>query len=220
MISPNQSKPASSALQESLDKAKNKTSSTLSSQHPPHVVNLARQILHNLKHQHAWSELTIQTRSPLTHEILPRPLIVGLPPRRLYIHPDEQIELLKHEKSKRANNSHEEGRLDDENSSYNEGRQEREWVLPSHVSEEWTLKGLADIFDSIENEPPAYNDDKRGPGTKQGESGKAKVEKETKQDKRINQEEDEEKREVAQWSIILFMTVLSSHARINSKVVQ
>lgn len=200
MISPNESKPALSALQESLDKAKINTSSTLSSQHPPHVINLARQILHNLKHQHAWSELTIHTRSPLTNEILPRPLIVGLPPRRLYIHPDEQIELLKHEKSKRANNSHEEELLDNENSSYTEGHPEREWVLPSHVSEDWTLKGLADIFDSIGNDPPAYNDNEKEPGEKREEKFNANFEKETKQDKRIYQEEDEEKREVGwQW---------------------
>ena len=56
---------------------------------------LAIQIQHNLQYQHSWTDLCIHTHSPVTGELLPRPLISGLPASRLYVHPDEQIELLK-----------------------------------------------------------------------------------------------------------------------------
>lgn len=65
-----------------------------------HLYNLAHQIQHNLEFQHAWCDIIIHDDSPVTRNKLPRPLIAGLPPKRLYIHPDEQTELLKHEKGK------------------------------------------------------------------------------------------------------------------------
>lgn len=57
------------------------------------------------------------------------------------MHPDDQIEELK--------NGVQEGEVD----------VEREWVLPTHLKEQWTLRRFADIFDAIEEEPPSMNDE-------------------------------------------------------------
>jgi tRNA-splicing endonuclease subunit Sen15 len=63
--------------------------------HLPQLQSLAVQIQHNLQYQHYWTDLHVHTHSPLTNDPLPRPLVSGLPPQRIYIHPDEQVELLK-----------------------------------------------------------------------------------------------------------------------------
>ncbi|KHJ32200.1 putative trna splicing endonuclease [Erysiphe necator] len=119
-----------SALQEFLDTT-NSGSSTEFQSH-----NLARQIRHNLEFQHAWCQLIIHEQSPITQNKLPRPMIAGLPPKRLYIHPDEQIEILKHGKEEIS------------------GHPEMEWVLPTHVTENWSLQALAEIFDAVGTVPP------------------------------------------------------------------
>ncbi len=31
---------------------------------------------------------------------------------------------------------------------------EREWVLPTHLQEKWSLRRFAEVFDAIEEEPP------------------------------------------------------------------
>lgn len=31
---------------------------------------------------------------------------------------------------------------------------EREWVLPTHVREKWSLRGFAEVFDAVGEEPP------------------------------------------------------------------
>lgn len=119
-----------------LDRFISKTSHEYASSDPIYL-HLAQQILHNLMHQHDWTELTIHTHSPLSpSSLLPRPLISGLPPHRVYIHPDEQIELLK-------------ARIADKDVP-----SEREWVLPSHLQEKWTLRRFASIFDAIDSIPP------------------------------------------------------------------
>lgn len=109
--------------------------------HPSHHQNLALQVQHNLQYQHGWTSLCIHTQSPSTSKLLPRPLVSGLPPHRIYVHPDDQIEELK--------NGVQEGEVD----------VEREWVLPTHLKEQWTLRRFADIFDAIEEEPPSMNDE-------------------------------------------------------------
>lgn len=77
---------------------------------------------------------------------LPRPLITGLPPQRIYIHPDEQIELLKKENSKNKKDK-------PTNDADDDGiKPEREWVLPTHLREKWSLKKLAEVFDAIDND--------------------------------------------------------------------
>lgn len=120
--------------------------------HQPSLHTLALQIQHNLQYQHSWTDLHIHTHSPATKELLPRPLLSGLPPSRLYVHPDEQIELLKQADQEKASNaSPADGRktaqqlLDDP---------EREWVLPTRLSEKWTLHRLHDIFCAVTVLPP------------------------------------------------------------------
>ena len=55
---------------------------------------------------------------------------------RLYVHPDEQIALLQKQK-------------DAGKTGMPELRSEREWVLPSHLREKWSLKRFAEVFDDI-----------------------------------------------------------------------
>lgn len=111
--------------------------------HPPHLHELAITILHNLQYQHDWTNLTIHTHSPITSLPLPRPLISGLPPKRAYIHPDEQIELLKAE--------HETGE------KVHIGA-ELEWLLPTHIIEKWSIAKFAAVFDAISTVPPRSDD--------------------------------------------------------------
>ena len=124
------------------------------SAHPDYLHELALQILHNLKYQHRWTDVRIHVNSSLRPEPLPRPLISGYPPKRLYIQPDEQVELLKAEQQKPQDSTN-------ENSDSAEGHQtlnsfespEEEWVLPSHLREKWSLRQFAEIFDSIQVDP-------------------------------------------------------------------
>lgn len=107
--------------------------------HPPHLHHLAATVLYNLQHQHDWSSLAIHTHSSITGQPLPRPLVSGLPPRRIYIHPNEQVEILKAEHEAGVHVVH---------------HAEQEWVLPTHLSEKWSLKSFAEIFDAIDVIPP------------------------------------------------------------------
>ena len=112
--------------------------------HPAHLSHLALQILHNLQYAHSWTSLKVHIELPENPgALLPRPLISGIPPQRIYIHPDEQIELLK---------TGEEGSL----------KKEREWVLPTHVNESWSLSRFAAIFDAIRAVPPGEDGEHRG----------------------------------------------------------
>lgn len=113
---------------------------------------LAIQIQHNLQYQHSWTDLCIHTHSPVTGELFPRPLISGLPASRLYVHPDEQIELLKkvdQEKSSKTS-------LADGGKTAQQllNDPEREWILPTRLSEKWTLRRLHDIFCAVTVVPP------------------------------------------------------------------
>ena len=124
-------------------------SSPAPSTHTPALHALALQIQHNLQYQHNWSNLHIHTHSPLTGALLPRPLLSGLPPQRLYIHPDEQIELLKD--ADRARKARKEG---DAGALEVKAEPEREWILPARLCEKWTLHRLADVFDGVSHVPP------------------------------------------------------------------
>ncbi|KAI8943559.1 hypothetical protein NX059_001556 [Plenodomus lindquistii] len=120
------------------------------SAHLPNQTSLARQILHNLQHQHYWTHLEVHTHSPATNAPLPRPLVSGLPPQRLYVHPDEQVELLKKaDRERKARAAGEAGGLDVK------AAPEREWILPTRLNEKWTLQRLAAVFDGITMVPPA-----------------------------------------------------------------
>ncbi|KAL3428339.1 hypothetical protein PVAG01_01849 [Phlyctema vagabunda] len=112
--------------------------------HPLHLHHLASSILHNLQHQHDWTSLSINTKSTKTGLALPRPIISGLPPRRAYIHPDEQVAILKAE--------HKDGKTVPQNP-------EQEWVLPTHIGEKWSLKNFAAVFDALDTVPPTTEED-------------------------------------------------------------
>lgn len=128
--------PPASALQENLEASK---TTLQTSPHPSYLHNLALSITHNLQYHHDWTLLTVHTHSSLTSSPLPRPIISGLPPKRTYIHPDEQVEILKVE--------HKTGKTI-------EHVAEREWVLPTHLQEKWSLAKFAAVFDALDAVPP------------------------------------------------------------------
>ncbi|KAK0736918.1 tRNA-splicing endonuclease subunit Sen15 [Apiosordaria backusii] len=97
---------------------------------------LTKIVLNNLQHQHDWTHL-----HPHSQLNLPRTVIYGLPPKRLYVHPDEQVEIIKAEKEMRAGD-----RIPQE--------PELEWVLPLHLSEKWSPAEFAAVFDAIDSRPP------------------------------------------------------------------
>lgn len=118
--------------------------------HLPQWQSLALQIQHNLQYQHHWSDLHVHTHSPLTKEPLPRPLVSGLPPQRLYVHPDEQVELLKEADRKRKAN-----KVGGETGGLQvDVEPEYEWILPTRLNEKWSLRRLAEVFDAITSVPP------------------------------------------------------------------
>jgi tRNA-splicing endonuclease subunit Sen15 len=128
--------PPASALQENIDAAKE---SIVVSPHPAYLHSLALSIMHNLQYHHDWTSIAIHTHSTLTNSPLPRPVISGLPPKRAYIHPDEQAEILKAE--------HITGKPIHQ-------VPEREWVLPTHLQERWSLAKFAAVFDALDTVPP------------------------------------------------------------------
>jgi tRNA-splicing endonuclease subunit Sen15 len=128
-------------------------------QHPAHLNSLASTILHNLKYQHDWISLDIHTHSTVTGLPLPRPVISGLPPKRAYIHPDEQIELVKAEHATRKPVVQ---------------FPEREWVLPTHWEEKWTLSRFAAVFDALDNVPPSNDGTEEKPDNAVGSQWRCK----------------------------------------------
>ncbi|KAL7956340.1 tRNA-splicing endonuclease subunit Sen15 [Trichoderma compactum] len=91
--------------------------------------DVASAVFRNLQDQHQWSSLEIQGLPGL-----PRPMIRGLPPRLLYLHPDDQIAALAYEKSTGTRAQHD---------------AEVEWVLPVHLAEKWTLSSFAAVMDAL-----------------------------------------------------------------------
>lgn len=124
----------SSAIDELIDAHIADSNGSLT--HEPHLHSLALQVQHNLQHQHDWKFLKIHTYSPLdTSSKLPRPLISGVPPHPIYVHPDRQIELIKAGVEEKDTPPH------------------REWVLPTHLREKWSLRRFAEVFDAIGKVP-------------------------------------------------------------------
>lgn len=132
--------PPASALQKLLDA----NPAPAASPHTPELHNLALKVAHNLKFQHLWTDVRLHTDSTLADHSLPRPLVSGVPPQRLYVHPDEQIELLQQQK-------------DQGKTGLAELQSEREWVLPSHLREKWSLKRFGEAFDGIDAVPSHAN---------------------------------------------------------------
>ncbi|KAI3399030.1 hypothetical protein diail_7830 [Diaporthe ilicicola] len=102
---------------------------------PLHLGGLAKVVRNNLENQQDWKHVTSHAEPSQT-----RPLLSGLPPRRMYIHPDEQIDIIKAEKAL--------GETVPQEPDY-------EWVLPIHISEKPTLAAFAAVFDSLDALPPA-----------------------------------------------------------------
>lgn len=102
---------------------------------PLQLQGLTKIVLNNLENQQEWKYVTSHAESSQ-----PRPLISGLPPRRMYVHPDEQIAIIKAEKILGSTIPQE---------------PEYEWVLPVHLSEKLSLRAFAAVFDSMDALPPA-----------------------------------------------------------------
>jgi tRNA-splicing endonuclease subunit Sen15 len=100
---------------------------------PDPVISLTLNVVRNLVDQHDWTEVDVSHVSAI------RPLIRGLPPRRLYTHPDDQIAAL--------NKQHETGELLQQ-------LPEHEWVLAVHLAERWTIGNFSAIFDTIQDAGP------------------------------------------------------------------
>ncbi|KAI0127735.1 tRNA-splicing endonuclease subunit Sen15 [Xylariales sp. AK1849] len=98
-----------------------------------HINNLVASVFENLENQHDWTSLQIHTHSPANKTALPRPLLSGLPPKRLYLHPDDQIEMIKNNTINTAGET-----------------PEVEWVLATNLHENITIEFLATLFDSME----------------------------------------------------------------------
>jgi tRNA-splicing endonuclease subunit Sen15, fungi type len=112
------------AVSDAVDVSSHHTTTSAMSVSP--ITSLVHQ---NLLHQHRWTSLSTH---PSPHPSQPHTLISGVPPRRIYVHPDEQIHML------------------EQNISELDIAVEREWVVPTWIEEKhWTLKRLAGIFDAI-----------------------------------------------------------------------
>ncbi|PHH71930.1 hypothetical protein CDD80_4898 [Ophiocordyceps camponoti-rufipedis] len=96
----------------------------------PRVVGtICRSVARDLEKQHDWRSLEIVDGPDQL-----RPLIRGLPPQRLYLHPDDQVLALASEHVTGGKLHH---------------QPEFEWVLPLHLSEAWSLANFATVFKSV-----------------------------------------------------------------------
>ena len=98
------------------------------------ATDLTLAVQRNLQYQHDWTCLELCN--------LPgqqRPLIRGLPPKRLYVHPDDQIMALDNERA-----TGERVQLD----------AEVELVLAVHLTERWSLARFAGVFDAMHGSSP------------------------------------------------------------------
>jgi tRNA-splicing endonuclease subunit Sen15 len=98
------------------------------------LVDVTSAVLQNLRDQHDWTSLDIKHQSDK-----PRTLIRGLPPQRLYVHPDDQISALAGERA-----TGQRGQL----------QPEFELVLPVHLSEKMSLADFAAVFDGMSDRAP------------------------------------------------------------------
>ena len=100
---------------------------------------LALQVMYDLQYQHDWSALDVHSQTSTSASnaaSLPRPLISGLPAHHIYIHPDDQVDILK------------------QGITEKDVPVDREWVLPTQLREKWTLRRFAEVFDAIDETPP------------------------------------------------------------------
>lgn len=103
------------------------TTSSSSTDTPLAATPTTHQVLHNLQHQHLWTSLEIHTL-PIE---FPVALISGIPPHRVYTHPDEQLYMV-------------ERGLREEDVEL-----ERMFVVPTVQAQSWSLEMMAAVFDSL-----------------------------------------------------------------------
>jgi tRNA-splicing endonuclease subunit Sen15 len=96
------------------------------------AMDVSSAVLQNLRDQHDWTSLDTRCQPGES-----RTLIRGLPPRRLYIHPDDQINALAGERATGQRSLLE---------------PEFELVLPVHLSEKMSLSDIASVFDSVHDQ--------------------------------------------------------------------
>ncbi|KAJ5636574.1 uncharacterized protein N7484_009887 [Penicillium longicatenatum] len=100
------------------------------------------QVLHNLQHQHLWTSLQIHDTdaSPVSTDPVPESqndksgaptLISGIPPNRIYTHPDQQLYMLG------------KGIREDDLPP------ERLFVIPTAQGQSWSLRRMASAFDAM-----------------------------------------------------------------------
>ncbi|EGY15448.1 uncharacterized protein VDAG_06612, partial [Verticillium dahliae VdLs.17] len=98
--------------------------------HNLHISHLTALVVDNLRDQHDWTNIRVQSPANNVDGHLPRPVLSGLPPRRIYVHPDEQIEALQS------------GQPVDTQAAQ---RPELEWVVPVHITEKLSLRKFSAI---------------------------------------------------------------------------
>lgn len=108
--------------------------------------NLAKTVRENLELEKDWTAVEIHpVAAPASAASAgapdARPLLHGLPPRRMYVHPDEQIAIIRAEKERGGERIPQ--------------PPEAEWVLPMHLNEKWSMARFAAVFDSIDAIPPS-----------------------------------------------------------------
>lgn len=121
-------------------------SATITSFHAQDSISaLPLEILHNLRYQHKWVDLTLHivTTDTGLREITslqtaatdgdsdPIFIISGLPPRHSYLHPDFQNHIVRQEISEKS------------------VVVQREWVVPMSLEEKWSLRKFSKIFDAL-----------------------------------------------------------------------
>lgn len=113
---------------------------SVSASRDPHAATTI-QTLHNLQHQHLWTSLQLHDlplppgKEDSAPEHYVRTVISGIPPHRVYTHPDEQLYML------------EQGLRDDDL------KPERVFVIPTAQGQAWSLERMAAVFDAqVENQ--------------------------------------------------------------------
>lgn len=94
-------------------------------------------VLENLENQHDWTSLELVDIPELS-----KTFVKGLPPRLLYMHPDDQIAALEIERSGGPKVNKE---------------PVVEWVLPLLLIDKWSLSKLASAFDALETIPGGHS---------------------------------------------------------------
>lgn len=116
---------------------------------------LTAQVLHDLQHQHLWTSLQVHTtaadfaQTPQSlsagkegDKKLPTPIISGIPPQRIYTHPDEQLYML------------------DLGLRDADLPPERVFVFPATQGQKWSLRRLSAVFEALPT--PVFNETVEG----------------------------------------------------------